>query len=86
MADPVKLTLTAHGGIWVLARDGAHLADYSHLDQGTHQAVRLARELEETGEPAQVFVQAAEGKLIQIDVDPEVTREEETRGPAIAQG
>ena len=86
MPDPVKLTLTTQGATWVLTRDGSPLGNYSHLDQATHQAVRLARELDETGAPAQVFVQAANGELIQIDVDPEVTRDEEVSGPAIAQG
>lgn len=81
MPQPVEFTLKPEGGIWTLARDGQHLADFSHLEQATHEAVRHARALEATGAPARVLVHASEGKVIEIDVGPEVTREEERNGP-----
>ena len=80
MPEPVDFTLKADGPTWTLSRDGERLADYSHLEQATHEAVRRARELEETGAPARVLVHAAEGKVIEIDSGPEVTREQELRG------
>lgn len=86
MPDPVQLTLKPEAGAWTLARDGQEVSVFSHLERATHEAVRLARELQETGEPSQVFVHAADGKVIEIDSDPEVTQAEETRGPEARQG
>ena len=84
MADPVTFTLAPRDHLWSLSKDGQHAADYSHLEQATHDAVRLARELEETGQPTQVLVHAADGKVIEIEVGPDVTQDEERRGPALA--
>ncbi len=81
MADPVRLEIKAAAGVWTLTRDSAHVADYSHADRAVHEAVRLARELEATGEPASVHLHAADGKVIDVDVGPEVTQAEERRGP-----
>ena len=80
MAEAVEFTIKADGPTWTLARDGERLAAYSHLELATHDAVRHARALEETGAPARVRVHAAGGKVIEIDVGPEVTRDQE-RGP-----
>ena len=82
MPDPVRLEIKARNGVWVIERDGAHVADYGHADRAVHDAVRLARELEETGEPASVQLHAVDGKVITVDVDPEVTQDEELRGGA----
>lgn len=85
MPDPVEFTIKADGPTWTLSRDGERLTDYSHLEQATHDAVRHARALEETGAPARVSVHAAHDKVIEIDVGPEVTRDQERNGPDIAQ-
>ena len=80
MPDPVRLEIAAAAGVWTLKRDGAHVADFGHADRAVHEAVRLARELEATGEPASVRLQAAEGKVIEVEVGPDVTQGEELRG------
>lgn len=81
MAEPVRLEIKAANGVWTLTRQGAHVADYGHADRAVHDAVRLARELEESGEPASVHLHAADGKVIDVDVGPDVTQAEELRGP-----
>ncbi len=70
MPDPIRFDIRRHGALWTLGRDGEPDGEYSHLDRATHDAVVRARELQESGTPAQVFVHA-EDKSIQIDVDPE---------------
>ena len=75
MPEPVALEIKAHAGVWVLTRDGAHVADFGHADRAVHDAVRLARELEETGQPAAVRLHAADGKVITVEAGPEVTQE-----------
>ena len=82
MANPVQFIIKPDGHNWVLRRDDETVATYGHLDRVTHEAVKLARELHETGEPAQVFVHVSAGKVIEVDTDPEVTQREERRGPA----
>ncbi len=82
MPEPVILSIRASNGVWVLDRAGAHVADYGHADRAVHEAVRLARELDETGQPARVELHAADGKVITVDTDPVVTQDEELRGPA----
>ena len=81
MPQPVEFTIKADGPTWTLARDGEKLHAYSHLEQATHDAVRHARALEETGAPAKVLVHAAHDKVIEIDVTAEVTLAEERNGP-----
>ncbi len=80
MPDPVRLEIAAAHGVWTLTRDGARVADFGHADRAVHDAVRLARELDAGGQPARVQLHAADGKVIDVDVDPEVTQEEELRG------
>ncbi len=70
MPEPIRFDIKRHGVIWTLTRDASPEGDYSHLDRATHDAVGRARELQESGTPAQVFVHA-EDKEIQIDIDPE---------------
>lgn len=70
MPDPVSFVIAPKAGVWALTRDGEHVADFSHVDRATHEAVQLARALEKTGEPAEVSVEAAEGKRISIEVAP----------------
>ena len=84
MADPVLFAVAAGHGVWALTRDGAHVTDFSHADAAVHEAVRLARALEETGAPARVELHAAGGKVITVDTDPTVTQAEELRGPDAA--
>jgi len=83
LPEPVQFTIKPDGHTWALARDGAFVAHYSHIEQATHDAVRHARALEETGEPAQVLVHAKD-KVIEVDVSPTVTQVEELRGPDAA--
>ena len=72
MPKPIRFDITRRAAIWTLSRDGAPEGDYSHLDRATHDAVSRARELQESGTPAEVFVHA-DDKAIQIDIDPEPT-------------
>ena len=74
MADPVIFDIAPRAGLWTVNKGGEHVADYSHLDRATHEAVRQARLLEETGEPARVVVRAADGTVIEVDVGPEDVR------------
>ncbi|WP_174300262.1 hypothetical protein [Caulobacter sp. S45] len=70
MPDPIRFDIKRQGSIWKLTRDDKAEGEYSHVDRATHDAVVRARELQDTGTPAQVFVQA-DDKSIQIDTDPE---------------
>jgi len=70
MAEPVNLRIFRRGSIWTLARDRETVADYSHLDRATHEAVGMARALSRTGEPARVLIEAADGKVVEIDAGP----------------
>ena len=81
MPDPVQLVISPHAGLWRLVEGGGASRDFSHLEQATHEAVARARTLDASGEPAQVWVEAKDGARIAIDVDPEVTQEQERRGP-----
>jgi hypothetical protein len=81
MPDPVQLEIAAHAGLWRLSEAGAPGHSFSRLEDATHEAVRRARELADTGEPAEVWVEAAHGKRLRIDVDPEVTQEQERTAP-----
>lgn len=73
MPQPVKFEIALEGSLWLLNRDGRRVSSYSHLDRATHDAVLQARELGGSGEPAQVFVIAAEGKVIEVDAGPTVS-------------
>lgn len=81
MPQAVRLEIKAASGVWTLTRDDARVADFSHADRAVHEAVRLARELEASGEPVAVRLHAADGKVIDVDVDPQVTQAEEREGP-----
>ena len=81
MPDPVQLVIAPHNGLWRLTEAGEVRHDFSHVERATHEAVNRARELDASGEPAQVWVEASEGNRIAIDVDPQVTQEQERRGP-----
>ena len=63
-----------------MRREGAGVAYFGHADGAVHEGVRLAREVEVTGEPASVRLHAADGKVIDVDTDPQVTQDEELRG------
>lgn len=70
MPEPVIFEIVANGPLWVVSRAGKRVAEYSHVDRATHDAVSEARELRRTGEPAQVLLRPAEGKVIEIDTSP----------------
>lgn len=70
MTEPVCFDIAVREHLWVLTRDGAEVHSYSHLDRATHEAVALARELEESGQPARVRVHAKDDKVIEISHDP----------------
>jgi hypothetical protein len=76
VVEPVALDIRVRDHLWVLTRDGADVHSFSHVDRATHEAVALARELEESGQPARVLVHAAEGKVIEITHDPVPDRPE----------
>ena len=80
MTRPVELSLHAADGLWTLSEDGRAGLRFSHLDQATHQAVRRARELEESGQPARVTVATPKGEVV-VDHDPTVTQEQERTAP-----
>lgn len=81
MSDPIQLVIAPHAGLWRLTEAGARTHDFSHLEQATHEAVTRARVLDASGAPAQVWVEAAGGARIAIEVTPEVTQEQERRAP-----
>jgi hypothetical protein len=68
MAEPVQIEIRVREGAWVMTRDGREVRLYGHADEATHDAVRLAQELIHTGEPAEVRVEAAGGKMIAVDL------------------
>lgn len=70
MADPVSFDIVLRGSVWMLTRDGHDVRPYSHADRAAHDAVLLARQLEESGQPARVQVHAAEGKVIEVSHGP----------------
>ena len=70
MPDPTTFEITLEGSLWVLSRGGRKIAEYSHADRATHDAVNQARELRRSGEPARVLLRPADGKEIEIDVAP----------------
>jgi hypothetical protein len=70
MAEPVSFQIIPRGSLWVLTRDGVEIQRYGHVDRAVHEAVQVARELEETGQPARVSVEAADGKVIDVRLDP----------------
>lgn len=67
MAEPVQLEIRVNNGAWMLSRDGEDVRPYGHADDAVHDAVRLARDLIHTGQPAQVRLEA-EGRLIEVDL------------------
>lgn len=71
MAEPVDFDIVLRGSVWMLTRDGHDVHAYSHVDRATHEAVLIARELEESGQPARVRVHAAEGKVIDVSTEPD---------------
>lgn len=69
MSQPIKFEISTHAGRWCLHKDTALVHEYSHADRAVHEAVLLARELEQTGQPVQILLQAADGKTIEITTD-----------------
>ena len=69
--QPARFDISLSESVWVLKRDGHAVHQYGHADRAVHEAAELARELRRTGEPAVVFLQPSQGKLIEItDDDP----------------
>ncbi|RAK52993.1 hypothetical protein [Phenylobacterium deserti] len=68
MAQPVQLEIRVRNGAWILQRDGDDVRPYGHADEAVHDAVRLAHDLIHTGQPAEVRLEAAAGKLIEVDL------------------
>lgn len=69
MPEPTTFEIIPRAGLWAVMRDGREIHTYGHADRAVHEAVRLARELEHTGEPSKVCVQAADGKMIEVTTD-----------------
>jgi hypothetical protein len=70
MSRPVALDIVLRTRLWVLLRDGEPVREYGHAERALHEAARIARELSETGEPAQVRIQDAHGRMIEVAVEP----------------
>jgi hypothetical protein len=70
MSRPIALDIVLRAPLWVLLRDGTPVREYGHADRAVHEAARIARELAETGAPAQVRIQDAHGRMLGITVDP----------------
>lgn len=68
MTAPVKIEILLRGTSWALTRDGEKVRSYGHADVAVHDAVRLARELMHTGQPATVQLHTAHEGLIDIDL------------------
>lgn len=66
----VEFLIHVHAGLWRLSRDGREIGTYSHAERAVHEAAVLARELQETGQPASVRLQA-EGRTLVIDTGPQ---------------
>ena len=80
MSKAIEFRIEAREGMWRLSRDGQELHSFSHADRAVHEAVVLARELDQTGQPAQVLLAAADGRLIEVDITPEPPAEEPEGG------
>jgi hypothetical protein len=80
MAEPTRFDIVLRTGMWVLTRDGEDVHEYGHVERAVHEATRLARELEATGEPSTVRVQTANGAMIEVAADPEPPAAEEPPG------
>jgi hypothetical protein len=68
MAEPVHIEIRRRDSVWAVTRDGREVHAYGHADEATHAAVRLAHDLIHTGEPAEVHVEAAHGRMIAVDL------------------
>jgi hypothetical protein len=68
--SPVRLDIVLRKGLWALSRDGQHLHDYGHAAQAVNEASAMARELRASGEPAVLFLEAADGKVVEVTEDP----------------
>jgi hypothetical protein len=68
MAEPVKIEILLRGAAWALTRDGEDVRAYGHADVAVHDAVRMARELIHTGQPAKVQLHTAHEGVIDIEV------------------
>jgi hypothetical protein len=68
MADPVKIEIVLRGAAWALTRNGEDVRPYGHADVAVHDAVRMARELIHTGQPATVQLHTAHEGVIDIEV------------------
>lgn len=67
MAQPVQIEIHLREGVWSISRDGREVHVFGHADEAIHEAVRLARDLIHTGEPAEVRLET-EGKMIEVDL------------------
>jgi hypothetical protein len=78
--DPTRFEIQLRNGLWVVLRDGQPSQTYGHVDRAVHETTLLVRELRSTGQPAVLFLQAAEGKLIEVtdDTPPDEEAEAET--------
>lgn len=67
MAQPVQIEVQNRGDVWAISRDGREVRRFSHADEAVHEAARLARELIDTGEPAEVRIETDRG-MIAVDL------------------
>lgn len=69
MPAPVLIEIRPENGVWEMRRDGKSIRSYGHADLAVHDAVRMAHDLIHTGEPASVMLQAADGRMIAVELD-----------------
>lgn len=67
MAQPAQIEIRLRQGAWRMTRDGGEMRAFGHADEAVHEAVRFARELIHTGQPAQVRLHA-DGRTIDVDI------------------
>lgn len=68
MTAPVEIEILLRGTSWALTRNGDVVRHYGHADVAVHDAVRLARELMHTGQPAVVRLHTAHEGVIDVDL------------------
>ena len=66
MAKATQFNIVLRDGAWVLTRDGRDVRRYVHADHAVHYAADLARELNRSGQPAAVHLQAADGLMVEV--------------------
>lgn len=65
----VRFEIRLKDHLWTLTRDGEETHRFSHAERAIHEARQLAETLRGGGQPAQVMLEAAGGKVIEVTED-----------------